>query len=284
MRNFLLLLLFSASLQTYAQNLAGVWEGSVLLEGSKNHKLNLRLEIIQQEGAYYGILYSRGSDKGIVYGCDFFVSANSENGKVVFNWQKVQRSVGMKESECRMVDHFEMVVSTRSDSTMAMNGFWVWQSGNSDRLGLTKVSNNISDMTTDEINEYIRQLYEAYEISGIKLPTESRLVKKAYTQAVENSPLVVQFSTVDSSANDSISVYVNDNLLASMQSLIKKPVRLRFESMQSGDYEIVIVNESETKNRIKVNVKIMQLGEVKEITVTPTYTINPLILFTRKED
>lgn len=283
MRNFLLLLLFSAALQTYAQNLRGVWEGKVVLDRSKNTKLTLRLELIEQEGAYYGILYSRGSDKGVVYGCDFFVSGKIQSDRLVLNWQKVQRAVAMKESECGLVNYFSLYVN-KKDSAKTMDGYWVWQAGNSDVVNLTKVDSSISAMTTDEINDYVKQLYEAYEISGIKLPAESRLVKKVYEQFVESSPMLVQVLTVDSSAYDSISVYVNDNLLVSGQNLSKKPVRLRFDAMQPGDYEIVIVNESETKNKINLTVRFIQAGEVKEIKIASTYTINPLILFTRKED
>ncbi len=282
MRNFLFLLLFSTSLQAYTQNLQGVWEGKVLL-GGKNNNLNLRLELIEQEGSYYGILYSRGSDKGVVYGCDFFVSGNLQSGHLFLKWQKIQRAVAMKESDCSMADHFDLRFRYK-DSAQKLEGQWVWQEGNSNQMSLEKVDSSISDMATDEINDYIRQLYEAYEISGINLPAESRLVKKVYEQPVENSPMIVQISTIDSSAHDSISVYVNDNCVASQQNLLKKPVRLRFETMHPGDYEIVIVNESEVQNRTKVGVKIIQSGEMKETVVTSTYTINPLILFTRKEE
>lgn len=283
MRSLFFFLLFSASLQASAQGLHGVWEGKMVLDGKKKLQLNLRLELIKQESSYFGLLYSRGSDKGVVFGCDFFVSGNIQSGNLVLNRQKVQRAVTMSKSECSLMDYLNFAVN-KNESASDLHGTWIWQDGNFNLVNLTKVDSSISVSAADEINEYLKQLYEAYETSGIMLPPESRLLKNMYADTVENNPMAVQISTLDSSIHDSVSVYVNEDRIISSQKLLPKPVRLRFDSIQPGDFEVIIVNESLQKSRIKVNVRIIQSGKVKETTLTATYTINPLILFTRKED
>lgn len=281
------LLLFSAllfSLQLHAQKIEGVWEASLFLYGNTKTPMKIRMEIVEKDsGGYFGILYSRGIEKNIIYGCDYFISGTKERNTIKFKWQKIQRAVGMHKYECRMFNRLQLSYR-KKDSAQLLAGKWVWEEGRRDEISFTKVSDAISDMAQDEISTYVKDLYEEYESSGILLAVEDRLSKKILELPVDSTDVIVEFSTIDSSMHDSISVYMNGESIANKYKLIQKPLRFRLKELPPGTNDLVVVNESMLQPKLNILMKIIYQGQINQLTIQPGFTINSLILLTRKEE
>lgn len=282
MQKFLLLGTLLFSLQLHAQNLQGVWEGKLNLNNSGSRYMNVRLELVKQDSSFFGLLYTRGLEKNIVYGCDYFITGFSVNGIVDFKWQKVQRAVAMKENDCRTFDHLIFGMK-EEDSIKNVLGNWVWQNGNVGVFSCSKVSEVISDMAADEISVYLDDLYTQYETLGILLPVKDRFMKKVFELQVDSSDIVVELSTIDSSNHDSISVYFNGNSIAELHDLVKKPLRLRLKDLPIGANDLLVVSESSDQPKLNILMKIIQQGVVNLITIHPGFTANSIVLFTKKE-
>lgn len=281
------LLLFSAllfSLQIQAQNLEGVWEGKLQLENKRDNNMSIRLELLQQDSNnFFGLLYIRGLEKSTIYGCDYFVIGFYEFGKLNFKWQKVQRSVAMKETDCQSFERL-IVGLKEKNAQHIMEGNWVWQNGNTDFISCVKVEDAISDMANDEIENYIKEVSDQYETMGILLPVKERFMKKIFEQQVDSSDVIVEFSTIDSSNHDTISVYFNENPISVMQFLHHKPLRIRLKDLLPGVNYLIIVSESVARNKLKISMKIIYEGTVNHITIRPGFATNALVQIIRKEE
>lgn len=240
------------------------------------------MEIVEKDSTYFGILYSRGVDKGTVYGCDYFITGSRQKNSVVFKWQKVQRAVAMSEYDCRMFQVLELGYR-KQDSVQILQGSWVWEGPREDMFSCTKVSDAISEMAADEISGYIDNLYKQYEDAGIALMVEERLVKKVVELQVDSSDVVVEFSSIDSSKHDSISVYFNGSPISEMKSLGQKPLRFRLKELPVGANDLLVVSESLEQSKLNIKIKITHQGEVSLVTIQPGFTSNSLVLFNRKE-
>lgn len=265
-----------------AQNLQGVWEGKLNLNDKGSKYLNVRLELMQEDSSLFGLLYTRGLEKNTVFGCDYFVTGFRAHNRFHFKWQKVQRSVAMNETDCQTFESLKLNFKQK-DSVRKLDGFWTWQSGQEDFVSWNKVSDSISDMATDEISVYVNNLYELFEKSGMKLPVNERLPKKVFNMDVDSSEVIIEFSTIDSSKYDSIAVYFNGNRIAESQSLLRKTLRVRLQSMPSGVNDMMVVSQSE-QLKVNVQVKVLYKGESSFITIQPGISINSLLLFTRKPE
>ena len=269
--------------QLSAQNLQGVWEGKLNLNEKGSKYLNVRLELKQEDNSLFGLLYTRGLEKNTIFGCDYFVTGLWVNNTFYFKWQKVQRSVAMKETDCQTFDRLKLNFKQK-DSVRKLDGFWIWQSGQEDFVSWNKVSDSISDMATDEISVYVNNLYELYEKSGIMLPVNERLPKKVFDIEVDSSEVIVEFSTIDSSKYDSIAVFFNGNKIAESQSLLRKTLRVRLQSIPIGVNDMMVVSQSAEQLKVNVQVKVLYKGELSFITIQPGISINSLLLFTRKQE
>ena len=269
--------------QLSAQNLQGVWEGKLNLNEKGSKYLNVRLELMQEDSSLFGLLYTRGLEKNTIFGCDYFVTGLRVNNTFYFKWQKVQRSVAMKETDCQTFDRLKLNFKQK-DSVRKLDGFWIWQSGQEDFVSWNKVSDSISDMATDEISVYVNNLYELYEKSGMMLPVNERLPKKVFDIEVDSSEVIVEFSTIDSSKYDSIAVFFNGNKIAESQSLLRKTLRVRLQSIPIGVNDMMVVSQSAQQLKVNVQVKILYKGELSFITIQPGISINSLLLFTRKQE
>ena len=278
---FFAAILFTSQLS--AQNLQGVWEGKLNLNEKGSKYLNVRLELKQEDSSLFGLLYTRGLEKNTIFGCDYFVTGFRVNNTFYFKWQKVQRSVAMKETDCQTFDRLKLNFKQK-DSVRKLDGFWIWQSGQEDFVSWNKVSDSISDMATDEISVYVNNLYELYEKSGMMLPVNERLPKKIFDIEVDSSEVIVEFSTIDSSKYDSIAVFFNGNKIAESQSLLRKTLRVRLQSIPIGVNDMMVVSQSAEQLKVNVQVKVLYKGELRFITIQPGISINSLLLFTRKQE
>jgi len=280
----LLLLALLFSFQLHAQKIDGVWEGTLFLYGSSKTTMKIRMEIVEKDSSnYFGILYSRGIDRNTIYGCDYFISGTRERNTVNFKWQKVQRAVAMDKYECRLFNRLQLSYR-KKDSAQVLAGKWVWEEGRRDEINFTKVSDAVSDMAQDEISAYVNDLYEQYETTGIILPVQERLMKKTVDLQIDSSDVVVEFSTIDSSKHDSISVYINGNIIAESYNLLQKSLRVRVKQLPEGANDLLVVSESLVQHKLNIQVKLIFNGEVNASTIQPGFTSNSLIILTRKDE
>lgn len=283
MQKTLLFLALLFSFQLHAQKIEGVWEGTLFLNGNAKTTMKIRMEIAERDSSnYFGILYSRGIEKNTIYGCDYFISGTRERNTVNFKWQKVQRAVAMDKYECRMFNRLQLSCR-KKDSAEVLAGKWVWEEGRRDDISFTKVSDAISDMAQDEISGYIKDLYEEYESSGVLLAVEDRLPKKILELPIDSTDVIVEFSTIDSSIHDSISVYINGNFIAEVHNLARKPLRLRLKELGPGTNDLLIVCASRVQPKLNIQMEIIYRGELNAYTIQPGFTSSSLVLFNRKE-
>ncbi|MEQ1797983.1 MAG: hypothetical protein ABL872_08520 [Lacibacter sp.] len=283
MQKTVLFLALLFSLQLHAQKIEGVWEGTLFLNGNAKTTMKIRMEIVERDSSnYFGILYSRGIEKNTIYGCDYFISGTKERNTVNFKWQNVQRAVAMEKYECRMFELLKLGYR-KKDSVQRLLGSWVWKDEREDLINFTKVSDDISDMGQDEISGYVNDMYEEYESSGVVLAVEDRLPKKILELPVDSSDVIVEFTTIDSSMHDSISVYINGNVIAKEQNLARKPLRLRLKGMGPGTNDLLVVSASLVQPKLNIQMKIIYGGDLNNYTIQPGFASNSLVLFNRKE-
>lgn len=290
MQKLLLFLALLFSFQLHAQKIEGVWEGTLFLNGTVKTTMKIRMEIVERDSSnYFGILYSRGIEKSTIYGCDYFISGTKERNTFNFKWQKVQRAVAMNYYECRMFELLKLGYR-KKDSVQILKGRWVWQNVQrtsteirEDHINFTKVSDAVSDMAQDEITGYVKDLYHQHKASGVLLPVEDRLPKKVLELPVDSTDVIVEFSTIDSSMHDSISVYINGNFIAEVHNLARKPLRLRLKGMGPGTNDLLIVSASLVQPKLNIQMQIIYQGVLNAYTIHPGFTSNSFVLFNRKE-
>lgn len=282
MQKILLFIALLFSMQLNAQKIEGVWEGSLYIRGDEKTTMKVRMEIVERDSSYFGILYSRGVDKGTVYGCDYFITGSRQKNTVVFKWQKVQRAVAMNEYDCRLFRMLE-VAYKKHDSVQSLQGSWVWEGSRKDMISCTKVSDVISDMAADEIAVYVNDLYAQYEDAGIALPVEDRFIKKAFEQEVDSSDVIIEISSIDSGKHDSVSVMFNGNPISEIKSLELKALRFRLKKLPVGVNDLLLVSESKEQSKLNIRVKIIHQGQVNMFDIQPGFTASALVLLNRKE-
>lgn len=283
MQKFLLFSALLFSLQLHAQKAEGVWEGTLFLNGSAKTPLKIRMEIVEQDSSCFGILYSRGLEKNTIFGCDYFVTGFRNNNNISLKWQKVQRSIGMSNNDCRMFEQLRLNYR-KKDTAQMLEGKWFWAEGRKEPISFIKVSDRISDMADDEISAYVKDLYEVYETSGLMLAVQDRFPKKVIDLPVDNNDVIVEFSTIDSSMHDSVSVYVNGKSIADHCNLMQKALRIRLKELPFGSNDLQVVNESVLQSKLNILMKIIYKGQINQFSIQPGFTVNSLILLTRKEE
>lgn len=248
-------------------------------DGDKS--MRVRLELLQNKGSWFGILYTRGVEKGRVYGCDYFVTGSPVNGRIDFKWQKVQRAISINESDCKALQLILLEYKQR-DSSFLLQGNWVWQNGNTEVMSCVKVADTISFAANDEIDEYITALYKQYERAGILLPAQERFIQNEFSLDIDQQDIVVEFSTVDSSSHDSVSVFINGNTIIELQNLLEKPIRLRLIDLPAGANDLLIVSRSVWQKKLNIKMTIHTPEKTHMLYLSPGFVRNALVLFNRK--
>lgn len=276
---FLSLVFLSLMGDLNAQSHGGVWEGEVLLTEGRKNKMNLRLELIEENKVCYGILYTRTSQKGTVYGCDFIVSGEITRTSLQLRRVNVQRSVGMSIEECGMMSYL-LLVFDNTDSS-ALSGNWGWTSGITSTVNCKKVSNEISFTAVDELTDYRNRFFDLYEKQKLFLEPEERMNVPVLSMEVDSSDFAVELRTDELFATDSIDVYVNNELVSNKHPLSVKPLRIKLQGLAAGVNELVIVNRSLVQFRQKIKINVSFKGTTKDLFVEPSFVKNALLIFKR---
>lgn len=278
---FLVVILFSSTL--LAQNLAGVWEGSFLLNASKKQKMSVRVELMETDGEYIGIIYSRGFDKNTSFGCDYLVGGRMYDGKISLVRKEVMRGVAMSKTDCAFFEELYLTVSKNASGTQ-VNGRWYWRGDAFDSFSAVKTDSVISEFTKDEIGEYIQDLYKQFEEQNILLKPENRLYQKAGEIEIDNTDITLEFSSIDKSVHDSISVLFNGDLIANDHDLTKRPLRVRLREPVPGVNDIVVISQSIAQNKLKIKLVVKQHESIYEYTLEPGFIRNSLLLLKREQN
>jgi hypothetical protein len=263
-----------------AQSLTGEWEGVVKLNNRGSRTMNFRLELLEGDKKIYGVFYTRGTEKGTVFGCDFIVS-----GQLVMNyfWLKpvhLQRAVAISKEECGYLDNLTFFLS-KNDTTV-LKGTWIWVSGATSDFTCKKVSNDVSLTARDELEDYKKRLYTAYEEQKVLLAPAERLNVPVKVITVDSTTTTVDVFSADKDPADTVDIYINDELIIEQAPLSVKPVRLVLQSLDPGENELILINRSKVKSSVKLLVRISSKQDDLNFETVPTFTKNMVILFKRE--
>lgn len=278
---FFITTVFSSTLP--AQNLAGVWEGSFLLNGNKKQKMNVRVELMETDGEYIGIVSSRGFDKNTAFGCDYLVGGRVYDGKISLVRKEVMRAVAMSKTDCAFFEELYLTVS-KNDTGKQVKGKWYWRSEEFDFFSASKTDSVISELTRDEIGDYVQDLYKQFEEQNILLNPESRLYQKAGELEVDSSDILLEFTSIEGNIHDSIIVLFNGEEVAVSNSLAIRPLRIRLKELAPGVNDIVVISQSIAQNKLNIRLLVKQPQLLREYILEPGFIRNSILLLKRKEN
>jgi len=276
----LLFLLFKGPV--LGQDYSGQWEGRLLLnrEGKKI-ALNTRFELIQSGAVVNGVLYSRGAEKGNVFGCDYIVQGVVEKFQLKLTILSVQRSVGLSTQDCYALDY----VVLKTKDSLTTQGEWVWREEHPYNFVLTKTDPIISFSADEEITGYFRKRMSIYDSLGVILPSLERFWIRERQLIVNVPSVLLEIRSVDSLQADSVSIYMNEEQVVATRNVSRFPLRMRLNLPDSGDVELMFVNESKVRPvaRIRVAVITEAKTEVHNLELTGTKNLLWLIEYKKEE-
>jgi hypothetical protein len=278
---FFIVIVFSSTL--VAQSLTGVWEGSFLLNGSKKQKMSVRVELIETDGEYVGIVSSRGFDKNTSFGCDYLVGGRMYDGKISLIRKEVRRGVAMSKTDCAFFEELYLTLP-KNGAVTQLTGRWYWRGDAFDAFTAVKTDSVISEFTKDEIGDYIQELYKQFEEQNILLKPENRLYQKVDEVDIDGSDIVLEFTSIDKSVHDSISVLYNGDIVATDRDLTKRPLMIRLKEPVSGMNDIIVISQSIAQNKLKIRLLVKQQGKEYTYILEPGFIRNSLLLLNRKQN
>lgn len=276
---FLTAFLFQAS---FAQVPGAMWQGKIRLETGRKQELTFRLELLTEGNRYFGMLYTRGSEKGSVYGCDYIVDGLYAGNLLELRKLKVVRSVGVPSDDCDEFG-FLRLRNKEGDSMSVLSGQWFWLSTDYLPISCTKISNEISPIAIDEIVAYRAEVYNFYEEKKVYLPPEQRWNKLVYQTEVDSTDLIVDLVSASASVNDSVQIFFNGEAIADSYSLNKGQLRFRIRAIEKGENEIVIINTSAASSKIFFNIGFTQQGKTKNSSGEISFVRNAVFILKRSE-
>jgi hypothetical protein len=283
LRAFLLLVSFLFCSTLFAQTVAGVWEGSLLVNGSKKQKLNVRIELMEQDGVFVGIINTRGFDKNTAYGCDYVVTGNLQGTRVQLKRKSVRRGISMSDQECLWFREADLRIQ-KTNNGEQVSGNWIWMNDQADAFTATKSQDSVSEVTKDEIADYVEDTYLLYEQNNVLLPAGDRLNKTVATISIDSSDLVLDFSSLSPSVHDSITILFNGEPISHLHDLNKAPLRIRLKALPYGRNELILVSQSVAQNKLKILLELKHQGKSQQFTLQPGFTRNEVLFFNRKQE
>ena len=278
---FLLGFLFCSTM--FAQTPAGVWEGSFLVNGNKKQKMNVRIELMEQDGGFVGIINTRGFDKNTVYGCDYLVTGSVNGQTLNLKRKSVRRGVGMSNEECFWFQELALRLQ-KTNAVEQLKGDWVWMSEEADQFTAIKSQDSVSEVTKDEITAYIEETYRMYEENNVLLPIVDRMNNKIAELNIDSGDIVLDFSTDAPTIHDSIAVVFNGQVISENHNLKKAPLRIRLKELLPGMNDIVVISQSVAQNKLTVQLVVKNEDKSQQFTLHPGFTRNEVLFIHRKQE
>lgn len=274
-----IVLLFTLwSISAIAQSFTGVWEGVVKLTDAKSDRLNFRMELMQEGNDCYGVLYSRGYKKNTMFGCDYIVTGKFSSNTLQLRWANVQRAISMTKEDCSQM----AALLLEAKDSVTLSGIWQWTLGESITAECKKVNDSVSFSAKEEFSLYKTAVMQSYEELKIFLKAEDRFTESIYNGDVDSSDLVVEIRSMDSTARDSIDVYLNGEVLTTVNNLNKTPLRLRMKDLPTGENDLIVVNKSASSFKALLGIVIQHKGMIQEKSAAATGATNLVLYFIRQ--
>ncbi len=243
----------------------------------------MRLELMETDTDILGVLSTRGYNKGAVYGCDYIVAGRINGNRLNLIRKNVQRAVAMGKEDCVFFQSIELAFGGK-DSALTATAKWFWADGENELFTITKTDSVVSESAKDEMDGYFQDLYNAIAEKGILLAPEDRLLQKAGELQVDSTELLIDIVAVEKDIHDSITVMLNGEPIAEKFSLYKKPLRIRLQQIQKGISDIIIISESQQKDKLKLQITIKQQAVEKVFTAEPGFVRNIIFLLVHKQE
>jgi hypothetical protein len=283
LRAFLFLLTFLFCSTMFAQTPAGVWEGSFLVNGNKKQKMNVRIELMEQEGGFVGVINTRGFDKNTVYGCDYIVTGAVSGGSLRLKRKDVRRGVNMSNEDCIWFRELDLRLQ-QSNSGEQLKGVWLWMSDEADQFTAVRSQDSVSEVTKDEITAYVEETYRMYEENNVLLPIVDRLNKKVADITIDSGDIVLDFTTDSVSVHDSIAVVFNGQVISASHNFKKAPLRIRLKELAPGANDLVVISQSVAQNKLTFQLVVSNEGKSQQFTIHPGFTRNEVLFLHRKQE
>jgi hypothetical protein len=268
-------------LYNFAQQYAGVWEGKLSVDMGKVKSLSVKMELQDDGEIIGGVLYMRGLDGTIFFGCDYIIKGGLINGRLVLEQVKVVRSVAMDKANCGEMYKLSLKPDIK-DSSKALTGYLEWNHQTRNKILFSKTTTEITPLGEEDIADYMESRAELFDLSKVFLKPSERYNKKVLDVEIERSEIILELTAADSIAvHDSVSVYHNLELVAGPLSLTK-PLRIRVTGMGENINTIVIVNESVLQRNLNIQVKVTNGNHMIQRTIQPGFSRNSLFVFRKK--
>jgi len=245
--------------------------------------MSVRVELMETDGEYIGIVYSRGFDKNTSFGCDYLVGGRMYDGKISLTRKEVMRGVAMSKTDCAFFEELYLTV-TKTSSPAQASGRWYWRGDAFDSFSAVKTDSVISEFTKDEIGDYINELYNQFEVNNVFLKPENRLHQKVAQLEIDASDVVLEFTSPDKNKHDSIAVFFNGDMIANQHDLSQRPLKVRLKELPAGLNDIIVISQSVAQNKLRIRLLLKQGGITNEYLLEPGFIRNSLLLLKRKEN
>lgn len=246
--------------------------------GAGRQKLKVRMELVQQRTELLGLIYTRGYDKGVSFGCDFFITGSASKQGIQLRWKNIQRdfNTGNACGNFREIQLRSEIVGT----VFSLNGIWNLNDEET-LLRMVRTDTLISPIAEDEINTYLTELYSLYDSLNVALDPAERFIEKIIEQPVKSKELILDFSAADSTGMDSIHVVLNGNLLINAHDFNQKSLRIRLPVQEESDIDFLIISLSQRYSPMNLRVVVRDGDELKIIDCRPSRVRNARLLFYR---
>lgn len=260
LRAFLFLFFISYTFTAIANDYAGVWEGYFNLHRKKN-RLNVRIEVVQQDEKFIGFISTRGFEKNTSYGCDYVVFGYVDKNVLRLKMTNVRRGVAMKVTECGSFSWLELSLKT-NDSASVAKSKWCWVDSSINTFTVTKTATEVSDLAKEEINTVKYQPELSKDFVNEERKLYSLFSGNLGVKWVENKELSIIVSQVEKNTKARMTVTVNEGIVADYFDLSKSVLVIKLTDIPKV-CKVEFINNSDKRYKLDVNILIKQ-EEMKE--------------------
>ena len=245
--------------------------------------MNVRMELMENEGGFIGVINTRGFEKNTVYGCDYIVIGSVNGEKLSLKKRNVRRGVNMSSDDCGWFQELDLRVQ-KTNNGEQLKGYWVWISEEADQLTVVKSQDSVSEVTKDEITAYVEETYRMYEENNVLLPIIDRLNHKAGELNTDSGDIVLDFSIDSLSVHDSIAVVFNGLIISQLHDFKKAPLRIRLKELAPGSNDVMVISQSVVQNKITLQLVVKYGDKLQQYSLYPGFARNEVLFLYRKQE
>lgn len=261
LRAFLFLCFLGFAFSSVAQNYSGVWEGYFYLR-TKKHKINVRIEIIQNGNSVSGMISTRGFEKNTTYGCDYIVHGWFKENRLVLGLEHVQRAVAITQKDCVSFKQLELALNLK-DSTIA-KGYWFWIEDSKEVFVLKKTATEISEIARAEVDPKMSRRFGAETKKIDQLRVDHRTIVITVTSVAKDHP------------GAPLCARLNGKVLATNFNLATSALVLKLEEIDPIN-RVVFLNNSVNGEQMDVKITFQQ-GRKKKVWITSIDALGDVLL------